>query len=126
VRTQVEPDHLGKRHPEMREAVRVDGDALNPSDLALAQGALDCGTSLPAVEDDRLIVEDTPLVEDMSVGVGARKQRRFLLGLAANDARLVLTLSATVLANGRSCLHWLPTSEAVRFTPARLRRGAAR
>lgn len=52
----------------MRKAVRVDGDALDPSDLALAQGAFDSGAGLPAVEDDRLIVKDAPLVEDMSVG----------------------------------------------------------
>ena len=67
-RTQVEPDRFGERHREMREAMRVDGDALEPRDLALAQGALDRGAGLPAVEDDRLIIKDAPLVEDMSIG----------------------------------------------------------
>jgi len=52
----------------MREAVCVDGDALDPLDLALAQGALDRGAGLPAIENDRLIVENAPLVEDMSIG----------------------------------------------------------
>ena len=66
-RTQVEPDHFGERHREMREAVRVDRDALNPLDLALAQGALDGGAGLSAVQDDWLIVEDAPLVEHVSV-----------------------------------------------------------
>ena len=33
----------------------------------------------------------------------ARKQREFLLGLAANGAACVLTLSASVLANGAPC-----------------------
>ena len=52
----------------MREAMRIDGDAFDSLDLALAQGALDGGTGLPAVQDDRLIVEDAPLVEHMGVG----------------------------------------------------------
>ena len=52
----------------MREAVRVDRDALDPLDLALAQGALDGGAGLSAVQDDRLIVEDAPLVEHVGVG----------------------------------------------------------
>jgi hypothetical protein len=34
-----EADELGERHREMREALRVDGNALDPLDLALAQGA---------------------------------------------------------------------------------------
>ena len=52
----------------MREAVRVDRDAFDPLDLALAQGALDGGAGLPAVQDDRLIIKDAPLVEHMSIG----------------------------------------------------------
>jgi hypothetical protein len=34
----------------MRDAVRVDRDALDPLDLALAQGALDGGAGLSAVQ----------------------------------------------------------------------------
>ena len=66
-RAQIEPDELGERHREMREAVRVDRDAFDPLDLALAQGALDGGAGLSAVQDDWLIVEDAPLVEHVSV-----------------------------------------------------------
>ena len=57
----------------MREAMGVDCDAFDPLDLALAQGALDGGAGLSAVQDDWLIVEDAPLVEHMGVspnGIG--------------------------------------------------------
>lgn len=37
------------------------------------------------------------------IGIRARKHRHFLLGLADGEACLVLTSSATVLANGGSC-----------------------
>ncbi len=67
-RAQVEARHLGQRHPEMREAVGVDGDAFAPLDLLLAQGAIDGRTHLPAVQHDRLIIEDAPLVEHVRVG----------------------------------------------------------
>jgi hypothetical protein len=50
----------------MREAAGVDGDALEPRNLALAQGAFDGGTGLPAVQDNRLVIKDAPLVEHMS------------------------------------------------------------
>jgi len=43
----------------------VDGEAL---DAGVPQGALDRGTRLPGVEQDRLIPGDGPLVEDMGVG----------------------------------------------------------
>jgi hypothetical protein len=52
----------------MGEAVGVDRNALELVDLPLAQGAFDGGARLPAVEDDRLIIEDAPLVEYMSIG----------------------------------------------------------
>ena len=67
-RAQVEPDELGERHREMREAVGVDRDALDPLDLLLPQGALDGGAGLAAVQDDRLIVENAPLIEHVGVG----------------------------------------------------------
>ena len=38
--------------------MRVDRDALELVDLALAQSAFDRGARLPAVQDDGLIVED--------------------------------------------------------------------
>jgi len=52
----------------MREPMRVDRNALEPLDLPLAQGAFDSGARLPAVQDNRLIIEDAPLVEHMGVG----------------------------------------------------------
>lgn len=54
----------------MREAVRVDRDALELVDLALAQGAFDRRARLASVQDDRLIVQDAPLIEHVSVGAG--------------------------------------------------------
>ena len=45
----------------MREPVRVDRDALELRNLALAQGAFDGSARLPAVQDDRLIIENAPL-----------------------------------------------------------------
>jgi hypothetical protein len=52
----------------VREAVGVDRDAFEPRDLTLAQGALDGGADLPAVQDNRLIVEDALLIEHMGIG----------------------------------------------------------
>src|SRR4051794_23817977 len=52
----------------MREPMRVDRDALELRNLALAQGAFDGSARLPPVEDDRLIIENAPLVEHMGVG----------------------------------------------------------
>ena len=52
----------------MREAMRVDRDALELVDLPLAQSALDRRPRLSPVQDDRLIIEDAPLVEHVSIG----------------------------------------------------------
>ena len=52
----------------MREAVGIDRHAFDAIDLLLPQGALDGGARLAAVEHDRLIVKNAPLVEDMGVG----------------------------------------------------------
>ena len=46
----------------------IDGHAFDAIDLLLPQGALDCRPGLAAVQDDRLVVENTPLVEHMGVG----------------------------------------------------------
>ena len=46
----------------------MDRNALKLVDPALAQSALDGGADLPEVQDDRLIIEDAPLVEHMGVG----------------------------------------------------------
>jgi hypothetical protein len=58
----------------MREAVRVHGDALE-IDQVLAQRALDGGAGLPMIENDRLVVDDPPLVEHVGIrpgGIGVR------------------------------------------------------
>jgi hypothetical protein len=70
-RTQIETDYLGERHRKMCEAAGVDRDTLELADLALAQSAFDGGTGLAAVQDDRLIIDDAPLVEDMGIGPAA-------------------------------------------------------
>jgi hypothetical protein len=67
MRAQVEPDQLGQRHRKVREAVGVDCRTLEPVDLLLPQGAFDSGASLAAVQDNRLIVENAPLIEHMGV-----------------------------------------------------------
>src|SRR3954451_18302542 len=51
----------------MREAMGVDRDALELIDLPLAQCAFDGGARLPAVQDDRLIIKNAPLVEHMGI-----------------------------------------------------------
>ena len=55
----------------MREAMGVDGNALEPIDVLLPQGALDGGSRLAAVQDDRLIIENAPLVEYVGIGTAA-------------------------------------------------------
>jgi hypothetical protein len=50
------------------EAVGVDSDALQVGYVLLAQRALDRGTRLAPVENNRLVVEDSPLVEHVRVG----------------------------------------------------------
>src|SRR3954467_10195183 len=67
-RAQIELHHLGERHRKMREAMGVDRDALELIDLPLAQRAFDGGARLPAVQDDRLIIKNAPLVEHMGIG----------------------------------------------------------
>ena len=52
----------------MREAVGVDGNALEVGHVLLAQRALDRGARLAPVEDDRLVVKDAPLIEHVRVG----------------------------------------------------------
>jgi hypothetical protein len=62
-RAEVEADELGQRHGEMREAVGVDGDALEVGHVLLAQRALDRGAHLAPVKDVRPVVKDAPLIE---------------------------------------------------------------
>jgi hypothetical protein len=52
----------------MREAVGVDGNALEVGHMLLAQRALDRGARLAPVEDDRLVVKDAPLIEHVPGG----------------------------------------------------------
>ena len=52
----------------MREAVGINRHAFDPIDMLLPQGALDGRPRLAAVQHDRLIVENAPLVEHVGVG----------------------------------------------------------
>jgi hypothetical protein len=67
-RTQVEPKELRERHRKMREAMGIDRHAFDAIDLLLPQGTLDRRPCLPAVDDDRLVVKNAPLIEDVGVG----------------------------------------------------------
>ena len=51
----------------MREPVSVDSEALESAE-ALPQGAFDGGTGLSFVENDRLIVDDAPLIQHVGIG----------------------------------------------------------
>ena len=68
MRAQIEPNQLGERHREMREAMGVDRHTLELADVLLPQGAFNGGAGLAPVQDDRLIVENAPLIEHVGIG----------------------------------------------------------
>jgi hypothetical protein len=65
----IQVQELRDRHPKIRVAMGIDGQALQARDR-LTHGAFDGSPSLPGRQEQRLIVDDTPLIENVGVGLG--------------------------------------------------------
>src|SRR5277367_5208352 len=65
-RTKIQVQQFGNRHAEIRVAMSIDRQALQARDR-LADGAFDGGTRLPGCQEQRLVVDDAPLVKHVRV-----------------------------------------------------------
>src|SRR3546814_9828187 len=70
-RAQIKADQLGQRHGKMGMTMCVDRKP-RELDLLVAQCAFNRRTRLPPIENDRHIIHDSPLVEDMCVCANGR------------------------------------------------------
>ena len=65
-RAKIQVQQLGDRHTKIRVTMSIDRQALQTGDR-LTHRAFDGGTRLPGCQEQRLVVDDTPLIKNVGV-----------------------------------------------------------